>query len=147
MANQKISELTAVTVPADTDLFEVVQSTSNKSETREQIKEFDEVTLAATDASYTVTSKRLIMYLDDVGDDTDIDVTFDAVLQSGQELIIVALDGGAAAHNVILPAGGSQTWDGTNKTAVFDTAGDYISVVSVGNRQLVVQANNGVTFS
>lgn len=145
MANQKISELTAVVTPADTDLFEVTQSSTSKSTTRAQVRGFDKTEITATDASYTLPANRLIIDLNDTGDNDDIDVTFDAALPVGTELIIYAVNNGATSHTVTLAGG--QTWDGTNDTADFDTAGDFIHAVVRTATQLLVLANTGVTFS
>jgi hypothetical protein len=140
----KISELTAVTTPTDSDTLPVVQSGTTKKETRSQFVPYTFDTVTVTNASYTPSYKRQGIILDDDGDDTDIAITMAAALSAGQELAIYAADGGSTGHTVTL--GGSQTFDGTNNIATFNAAGDYLEILVVSATVVIVRANNSVTF-
>lgn len=144
MADTKISALTAVTTPADADIFPGVQSTSNLKWTRAQIITPTRTTIAASDASYTPAFNESII-LDDAGDNDNIAVVFDAVLTQGQTVTIFAADGGGTGHTVKLA--GSQTVDGTNNTMTFDADGDFIKIEGINATRAIILVNNSVTLS
>jgi hypothetical protein len=156
MADTKISDLTALlgaNVASD-DEFAIVDTDTNTtkrivaSELLAYIADAlvaNIVTITATDADYDPPPALCGLILDDAGDNTDIDVTLNAALTSGSLLFIYAQDGGAASHTITL--GGSQTWDGTNTIADFDTAGDFLAVFVFSATVMIILANNGVTFS
>jgi hypothetical protein len=100
-------------------------------------------TLDATNASYTPANYE-ILTLDDVGDDTNIAVTMAAALIIGTDLTIFAQDGGATGHTVKLTA---QTYDGTNNTATFNAAGDFLVIRSISSTRVIIIVNNSVTLS
>jgi len=55
MADSKISDLTAVTTPAGTDLFEVAQGGSSKKATLDQVNTYRlKPSLAVQDANFTI---------------------------------------------------------------------------------------------
>jgi hypothetical protein len=156
MADSKISVLNSLNAStvAIGDALPIVDS--DASETK-QIAIFELVTyaadiflinqetIAATDASYTPSTTFAMITLDDDGDDTDIAVTMASALSTSAIYVFFADDGGSTGHTITL--GGSQTWDGTNNIATFDTAGDCLVVAVRSSTRVNVIANNGVTFS
>lgn len=148
MADTKISALTELTaIDDDDDVLAIVDITagSTKKVKARTLRGFGIDTVAVTDASYTPASSHEIIIIDDVGDDTDIDITLAAALSVGDELVVYAADGGATGHTLVL--GGSQTFDGTNQTANFNAAEDMIHIMAISATRVIVLSNTSVTFS
>jgi hypothetical protein len=144
MADSLLSALTAVSTPADADLFYTVQSATDKKATRAQIVKPTQTTIAASDAAYAPAQNESII-LDDVGDNNAINVIFSAVLTQGQQVTIYAADNGGSSHTVKLFTG--QTVDGTNNTMTFNAAADFIKIEGVTATRAIIIVNNSVTLS
>jgi len=59
--------------------------------------------------------------------------------------LIIAAQATATSHTAVLPSG--VTWDGTNRTATFNGAGDVLIAMATSATRYLVLYNNSVTFS
>ena len=155
MADAKISELTNITGAnlASTDEFAVNDGGSTTvAITAGELLNFINAgllftvtTVTATDASYTPSATFEYILLDDTGDDDNIAVTYASEIPDGSVVFIRAADGGSSGHTVTLA--GSQTFDGTNNIATFNSVDDAIALVVESSTRVLVFYNNSVTFS
>lgn len=64
---------------------------------------------------------------------------------AGDEIEVIRDGTGVVTHTVVLS--GSVTWDGTNKTANFDTDNDTIRAKAISATRWRILGNTGVTFT
>lgn len=159
MSDVTVTQLDALTAltganVANGDLFHIgdVDASASKKITAAELLNFintglsfDIDTVTATNAAYAPNSTFQVIVLDDDGDNDAIAVTFASALSAGSVLIVYAADNGGSSHTVVL--GGSQTWDGTNDTATFNAAEDFVVVVALSATRVLILVDNSVTYS
>lgn len=154
MADAKISELTALTganVATDDELPIVdTDAGSTKRIIASELLNYINANLARTVTTVTTTNASFApsatfetVVLNHAS--VDIDITYAAVLPTGNVAIFHAVNNGATSHTVKLAA--SQTFDGTNNTAEFNAADDRLMIQAISATRAIILYNNSVTFS
>lgn len=144
MSETKISALTALAeAPANDDDFpmnDISAGPTTKRNAAGYLRRFA-VSVVVASNSLALNAKHLVTL--NLG--TAIALTISTTPVAGDEVRIVRKGSGAVTHTVQLPSG--VTWDGTNRTANFDTDGDAITAVAESATRFIVHPNNGVTFT
>jgi hypothetical protein len=142
MADTKTTALTALgAVPDILDLIPLVDTSASdtKSVTAAFLRSLAGETIVSS------TSKALAPLQAFVFTDT----TARALTLTGAPaygwLLVIAAQATATSHTAVLPAG--VTWDGTNRTATLDGAGDVIIALATSATRYLILYNNSVTLS
>lgn len=140
MADSKISALTAVTTPADTDVFPGVQSTSNLKWTRGQMRRFDvdhEETSGAQSGAWS-SHKHVAL-----NNGSAITYTVTGSPTAGDVLTVYVHQ--SIAHVLVLDSG--VTFADGSDTVTFSTAGESFFAIARSATVVDIIHNNGGSLS
>ena len=143
MADTKISALTNLgAVPADADELAIVDTSAGatKALTAGYARRFDVQEIVASGAQSGAGSSRQHIVLNHA---SAINYTITGAPVAGDEITIYVET--TAAHTVILS--GSVTYDGTNQTLTFSTAGESFHMVARSATRWDILNNNGGVLS
>lgn len=139
MADTAISGLTALgAIPADDDIYPGTDTSTSttKSTTAGNLRRFTVTEITSSGAQSGAGSSRLHLALNHA---SAINYTITGAPTAGDELTVYIET--TAAHTVLLS--GSVTYDGTNQTCTFSTAGQSLHMIARSATRWDIITNDG----